>query len=78
MRRTAAVADLLHAIINDERRILTTSVVDGTGKDSVAISMPRIIGENGALMKLNPEMKTNERNALHKSAKIVRKNFDLL
>ena len=73
-----AVADLLHAIINDERRILTTSVVDGTGKDSVAISMPRIIGENGALMKLNPEMKTNERNALHKSAKIVRKNFDLL
>lgn len=74
----AAVADLLHAIVNDERRILTTSVVDGVGKDAVAMSMPRIIGENGVIMNLVPKMNTVEKNALRKSARIVRKNFDLL
>ena len=74
----AAVADLLHAIINDEHRILTTSVVDGVGKNSVAISMPRVIGANGVIMNLAPAMNTSEKNALRKSAKIIRKNFDLL
>ena len=74
----AAVADLLHAIINDEHRILTTSVVDGVGKNSVAISMPRVIGANGVIMNLTPAMNTSEKNALRKSAKIIRKNFDLL
>jgi len=73
-----AVADLLHAIINDERRILTTSVVDGIGKDAVAISMPRIIGEDGVIMNLKPKMNTIEKNAVRKSAKIIRRNFDLL
>lgn len=73
-----AVADLLHAIINDEKRILTTSVVDGVGKNAVAISMPRIIGEDGIIMDLNPKMNANERNALRKSARIIRRNFDLL
>ena len=34
----AAVADLLHAIINDEHRILTTSIVDGVGQEAVAMS----------------------------------------
>ena len=44
----AAVADLLHAIVNDEKRILTVS------------------------------MNSTESNALRKSARIIRKNFDLL
>lgn len=74
----AAVADLLHAIINDEKRILTTSVVEGVGKTSVAMSLPRIIGERGAIKTLHTKMNTTESNALRKSAKIIRKNFDLL
>ena len=74
----AAVADLLHAIINDEHRILTTSIVDGVGKDAVAVSMPRIIGKDGVVMNLIPLMTSPEKNALRKSARIVRKNFDLL
>ena len=74
----AAVADLLHAIVNDEKRILTTSVVDGVGKTSVAMSLPRIIGERGALTTLRTKMNTTESNNLRKSAKIIRKNFDLL
>ena len=74
----AAVADLLHAIINDERRILTTSIVDGIGNSAVAMSLPRVIGERGVLMNLKSKMNSEETAALRKSAKIIRKNFDLI
>jgi L-lactate dehydrogenase len=74
----AAVADLLHAIINDEKRILTTSVVDGVGKDAVAMSLPRIIGEDGVIMNLHTKTSPDEARNLRKSAKIIRKNFDSL
>jgi len=74
----AAVADLLHAIVNDERRILTTSIVDGVGKSAVALSLPRVIGERGVLMNLKSKMNSDEMNALRKSAKIIRKNYDLI
>ena len=72
----AAVVDLLYAIINDEKRILTTSIVNGVGKDAVAMSMPRIVGANGVVMTLQPKMDKQELNDLRKSAKIIRKNFD--
>lgn len=74
----AAVADLLYAIVNDEKRILTTSVVDGIGKDAVAMSMPRIIGENGVIMNLKTKLSKDEAADLRKSAKIIRRNFDLI
>ena len=74
----AAVADLLYAIVNDEKRILTTSIVDGIGKASVAMSLPRIIGRNGVVKNLKTKMDTKESNALRKSARIIRKNFDLI
>ena len=72
----AAVVDLLYAIINDEKRILTTSIVNGVGKDAVAMSMPRIVGANGVVMTLQPKMDKKELNDLRKSAKLIRKNFD--
>ena len=74
----AAVADLLYAIIHDERRILTTSIVDGVGKTAVAMSLPRIIGERGVLMNLRSKTSQEESSNLRKSAKIIRRNFDLL
>ena len=74
----AAVADLLHAIVNDEKRILTVSVVDGVGKTAVAMSMPRVVGAKGVSANLRTKMNTTESNALRKSARIIRKNFDLL
>ena len=74
----AAVADLLYAIINDEKRILTTSTVDGVGKSAVAMSVPRVIGNKGVLLTLHSKMDSVESAALRKSAKIIRKNFDLI
>ena len=74
----AAVADLLHAIVNDEKRILTVSVVDGVGKTAVAMSLPRVVGAKGVSANLRTKMNSTESNALRKSARIIRKNFDLL
>lgn len=72
----AAVADLLRCIINDEKRILTVSQVDGTGRKAVAISLPRVVGEQGIIMSLHPKMNESEAAGLHKSAIVVRKSFD--
>jgi len=74
----AAVADLLYAIVNDERRILTTSIVDGIGKTAVAMSMPRVVGNAGVLMNLKSKMSAEESANLRKSGKIIRRNFDLI
>ena len=74
----AAVADLLYAIVNDERRILTTSIIDGIGKNAVAMSLPRVIGNNGVLMNLKSKMSAQESANLRKSGKIIRRNFDLI
>ncbi len=73
-----AVADLLHAIINDEKRILTTSIVDGIGKSAVAMSLPRVVGEMGVIQNLHTKLSADETAKLRKSAKIIRKNFDLI
>ena len=74
----AAVADLLYAIVNDERRILTTSIVDGIGKNAVAMSLPRVVGNNGVLMNLRANMNSEESANLRRSARIIRRNFDLI
>ena len=73
-----AVADLVRCIINDEKRILTVSTVDGVIVKDTALSMPRIVGNMGVLATLVPKMDTSESNALKRSAKIIRKNYDSL
>lgn len=74
----AAVADLVRCIANDEHRILTVSTVSGTGRDAVAMSMPRVVGAAGAGIGLRPKLSVPEASALRRSAKIIRKNFDAL
>ena len=71
-----AVADLVRSIVNDENRILTVSTVDGVGTKTVAMSMPRIVGANGATKTLVPQMDKNESSGLRRSGNIIRKNFD--
>ena len=74
----AAVADLLRCIINDERRILTVSCVSGRGADMVAMSMPRVVGWDGAGQMLRPKLSATESAGLRKSAKIIRQNYDMI
>ena len=73
-----AVADLIRSIANDENRILTVSTVEGVGAKSVAVSMPRIVGANGAIKMLVPQMDKAEISGLQRSATIIRKKFDSL
>ena len=75
---SAAVADLLRCIINDERRILTVSCVSGRGTDMVAMSLPRIVGADGVIATLRPKLNATESGALRRSGKIIRKNFDAI
>ncbi len=74
----AAVSDLLRCIINDEKRVLTVSCVSGIGNDTVAMSLPRIVGKDGVIITLKPKLSSIESNALRKSAKIIRKNYNLI
>ena len=71
-----AVADLIRSIANDENRILTVSTVDGVGAKSVAMSLPRVVGANGATKTLIPKLSKSESAALRKSGNIIRKNYD--
>lgn len=72
----AAVADLVRCIVNDERRILTVSIVDKFGTNMVAMSMPRIVGANGVYASLMPRLCGDEMAALRRSAKTIKKNYD--
>lgn len=69
----AAVADLLRCIINDENRILTVSCVS-LGLRPFAMSLPRIIGHNGVVATLNPNLDANETILLKQSSKIIQTN----
>ncbi|HNY25589.1 MAG TPA: NAD(P)-binding domain-containing protein [Alphaproteobacteria bacterium] len=71
----AAVADLLRCIANDEKRILTVSINEGVGKNSVSMSMPRIVGIKGVIGTLIPEMHLAESKALQKSAEVIKAGF---
>ena len=73
-----AVADLVRCIVNDEKRILTVSITDGTGDKMLAMSMPRIVGNAGVIASLCPKMGSDESAALRRSGKVIRKNYDAL
>jgi L-lactate dehydrogenase len=69
-----ATADLLRALLRDERRALTVSRVQegACGLEGVALSLPAIVGAGGAAEVLEPEMVPEERAALHRSAEVLR------
>lgn len=72
----AAVSDLLRCIINDEKRVLTVSCVEGVDKNMVAVSLPRIVGKEGVVATVKPKLSSEESSALRHSSKIVRKSYD--
>ncbi len=69
-----ATADLLRALLRDERRALTVSRVQegACGLEGVALSLPAIVGAAGAAEVLEPEMTAGERAALERSADVLR------
>lgn len=73
-----AAADLVRCIANNEHRILTVSITEGAGRNALAMSLPRIVGEGGVVKTLHPKLNSTEATALRKSGKIIRKNYDAI
>ncbi len=67
-------ADLLRCILRDERRVLTVSRVQegALGLRNVALSLPAVVGAEGAASVLEPEMSADERRSLLHSADVLR------
>lgn len=67
-------AALLRTLLRGEDRVLTVSrVQDGAcGLRDVALSLPAVVGRDGATIVIEPELSETERAALEKSADILR------
>jgi L-lactate dehydrogenase len=70
----AGIAQIVQAIRDDERRVLTVSSLT-TGMEpfqGVCLSLPRVVGRNGILTELRPELSGEEHLLLQKSAEILK------
>jgi len=67
-------ARLVACILGDQRRVLTVSRVQegACGQHGVALSLPALVGRLGASLVLEPAMDDNERQALERSAAVLR------
>ncbi len=76
----AGIARIALAIENDERSVLTTSIVDDVieGIPDVALSLPRIIGAGGVAATLQPPLTDQEHRDLRQSATILKESADAL
>lgn len=70
----AGIAQIVEAIRDDERRLMTvSSLTQGVeGLRGTTVSLPRIVGEAGVLAELRPVLCDEEREALQRSAEILR------
>lgn len=67
-------AELLRGMVRGERRVLTVSRVQqgALGYRDVALSLPTVVGPDGATQVVEPEMTDEERAALDRSAAVLR------
>lgn len=70
-------ADLVRALQRDERRVLTVSRVQPT-LGGVALSLPAIVGRDGAATVLQPALAADEAAALQRSAAVLQQAWDSL
>ena len=70
----AGIARLTRAIRDDERAVLTVSVLTPQvgGIQNVTLSIPRVVGADGVRATLPPALSDKEDSALHRSAKILK------
>ena len=67
-------ADLLRGVLRNERRVLTVSRVQegALGIEDVALSLPAIVGEGGAVDVTEPTLDGDELEGLRQSADVLR------
>lgn len=76
----AGLARMVQAIHGDQHAVLTVSAVGEVfeGMGPVALSLPRILGAQGLVSTLHPELAPEEATALKRSAEILRETADRL
>ncbi|MFA7414442.1 MAG: L-lactate dehydrogenase [Rhizobium sp.] len=74
----AGLARIVKAVAQDQRDVLSVSVVTAEveGVKDVALSFPRVIGAEGVLADLFPELDAGEREALMRSAALLKERID--
>ena len=70
----AGLAQIAKTIHNDQRRVLTVSSVtqEVEGFKGISLSLPRLVGAKGVLAELEPSLSVDEKEALNKSAEILK------
>jgi L-lactate dehydrogenase len=76
----AALARLVHAVLNDQRAVLTvcTPLSDVAGVGDVTVSVPHLVGGQGSMTVLPIELSAAETAALNASARAVREAIESL
>jgi L-lactate dehydrogenase len=74
----ASIADVIHCIALDQRRILPiSSLQNGAyGIHDVCLSVPTVTGATGALQHIEVDLWPKELTALQKSAAVLRETID--
>ena len=69
----AGLARIVRSIVDDERTVLSVSQVsdDVEGVKDIALSLPRIVGREGIIATLMPDLDETERAALKHSAEVI-------
>ncbi len=67
------LARIVRAILDDERAVLSVSIVaeEIAGEKDIALSLPRIVGGAGVLADLMPPLNADEAAGLAKSAEVI-------
>lgn len=70
----AGLARIVGAIRDDERAVLTVALrtTDVPGCEGVSLSLPRVVGQAGAVMTLRPVLTSVEMEAIQQSAHLLR------
>lgn len=74
----ASIADVIHSIALDQRRILPVSSLQNGlyGLRDVAISVPTVVGRSGVLGCIEIDLWPKEKMALQNSGKVLRETID--
>jgi L-lactate dehydrogenase len=70
----AGLARILRAVRDDERAVLTLSSLsmDVEGVNEVSLSLPRVLGAGGLSAEFRPALSAEEKEALRKSARLLK------
>lgn len=74
----AGLARIIRAIAHDQRDVLSVSIVTSEieGIADVALSLPRIVGAQGVISDLVPDLDDQEHAALRRSAELLKETAD--